>query len=145
MKYILLISLLLSSLYAAHIDEFASDMDYMRDYKAAVKKATKEHKMIMLVMVADYCPWCRKFERKTLKSANIAIRIEKNFIAVIMDRNVDKKRYPDEFYTPLIPNVFFIDPKESDSYLHDSIGYVGKQEYAASIEEALLIYEKEGK
>jgi len=145
MKLLLIIALLVVSLFGSNIDEFASDMDYLRDYKVAVAQAKKENKMVMLVMVADYCPWCRKFERKTLKSAKIAITIKENFIPVIMDRNLDKKNYPEEFHTPRIPNVFFINPDEADNYVHDSIGYVGKSEYSASMKEALTLFEKEKK
>ena len=145
MKLLLTMMLMTHLLFGAHIDEFASDMDYLRDYDTAVLQAKKEHKMIMLVMVADYCPWCRKFERKTLKSSKVAIAVKENFIPVIMDRNVDKSKYPEEFYTPLIPNVFFIDPKEPDNYVEDSIGYVRKAEYSATIESALKAFKKETK
>ena len=145
MKKFLLFSLLMTSLFGAHIDDFASDMGYMRDYHKAVDKAQKEHKMVMLVMVADYCPWCRKFERKTLKHISVASVVKERFVPVIMDRNLDKERYPSEYYTPLIPNVFFIDPKDERSYLKESIGYVKRKEFVQTMNEAIKTYAKEGK
>ncbi|OIP58335.1 MAG: hypothetical protein AUK54_00095 [Helicobacteraceae bacterium CG2_30_36_10] len=64
---------------------------YQREYNTALVQAKKESKVVMLVLVGDYCPWCRKFERKTLQSANIAINIQKNFVPVIVDKILTKR------------------------------------------------------
>lgn len=73
MKVFFISCFLSLALFGAHIDEFASNMGYHRDYKSALAQAKKENKVIMMVLVGDYCPWCRKFERKTLQRAMVAI------------------------------------------------------------------------
>ena len=77
----------------------------------------------MLVVVTSYCPWCRKFERKTLASKKIAPIVKSMYIPVIVDRNKDAESFPKKFQTPCIPTVFFIDPKDEMEYW-ESIGRV---------------------
>ena len=46
----------------------AKELGYHSDYAKALTVAKKETKPLMLVIVTSYCPWCRKFERKSLAS-----------------------------------------------------------------------------
>ncbi len=142
MKYLLLLLTLFSLAFSAEIDEFASDVNYLRDYKEAVKFAKEENKMVMLVLVGDYCPWCKKFEKKTLKSKDVKTFVDENFVAVVVDKYKDKGSYPDEFYAPLIPAVYFINPSTQKSVL-DTVAYMKKKEYIENMEDALGLYENE--
>ena len=123
MKFFIILLAMLSFLQAAHIDEFASEVDYLRDYKRAVKTAQEQNKMVMLVLVGDYCPWCKKFERKTLKSSEVIAKTNKNFVAVVIDKYKDKGNYPEAFFSPMIPAVFFIDPQTEKSLL-DTVAFI---------------------
>jgi thioredoxin-related protein len=136
MKTFILLFTLVFTLFSAEIDEFATNMGYLRDYKQALKVAQKENKPIMLVMVGDYCPWCRKFERKTLQRETIAMSVNKDFIALIVDRNLDKEHYPQELYAKRIPTVYFIEPKKGTSFF-ESMGYVKKDEFQETLTEAM--------
>lgn len=142
MKYLLLLLTLFSLAFSAEIDEFASDVNYLRDYKEAVKFAKEENKMVMLVLVGDYCPWCKKFEKKTLMSKDVKTFVDENFVAVVVDKYKDKGSYPDEFYAPLIPAVYFINPSTQKSVL-DTVAYMKKKEYIENMEDALGLYENE--
>ncbi len=137
MKFLLLIFALTLTLFSAHIDEFASNMGYEREYNTALAQAKKENKVIMLVLVGDYCPWCRKFERQTLQRANIAINIQNNFIPVIVDKNLDKDKYPEKYYTSVVPTVRFIDPKK-DLQISESVGYKRTKDYELILNKVLL-------
>lgn len=128
MKLILSMLVLTASLFGAHIDEFASQMGYYRDYDTALLEAQKKNKPIMLVVVGDYCPWCRKFERQTLQKNEVAIYVEDHFIPVIVDRNLDKEHYPPTYYSLRIPTVFFIEPKKQE-LLFESMGYLKQSEF----------------
>ena len=39
-------------------NQFATMMKYETDYEKAMQRAKKEQKNIMLVLVANFCPWC---------------------------------------------------------------------------------------
>jgi thioredoxin-related protein len=133
MKNILLILLFTCSLFAAEIDTYAKEMNFYRDYDLALAEAKKANKPIMLVIVADYCPWCRKLERRTLASDEIKAR-RNEVVSVIMDQKYDADRFPKMFLTPRKPTVFFIDPHTGEHF-YESIGYVKKDEFADSLDE----------
>jgi len=133
MKNILLISLFICSLFAAEIDNFAKEMNFYRDYDLALAEAKKADKPIMLVIVADYCPWCRKLERRTLESDAIKTRLNE-VVSVIMDQKYDADRFPKMFLTPRKPTVFFINPNTGEHF-YESIGYVKKDEFADTLDE----------
>jgi len=133
MQKILLILLFTCSLFAAEIDEFAKEMNFYRDYNLALTEAKKADKPIMLVIVADYCPWCRKLERRTLESDKIKTRLNE-VVSVIMDQKYDADRFPKMFLTPRKPTVFFINPNTGEHF-YESIGYVKKDEFADTLDE----------
>jgi thiol-disulfide isomerase/thioredoxin len=139
----LLLSMLLAFSFAlsAQIDDFASEVNYSRDYKTALKAAKQQNKPIMLVVVGDYCPWCKKFERKTLNSTLIQSQVKKDFIPVIIDKSKDKGKYPPEFYSKLIPTVFFIDPT-TQKHVYESLGYSKKTVFAVDMDLALKAYKR---
>ena len=142
MKYLLVLLTMFSLAYSAQIDKFASDVNYLRDYQEAVETAKEQNKMVMLVLVGDYCPWCKKFEKKTLKSEEVKELVDKNFIAVVIDKYKDKGKYPKEYYAPLIPAVYFINPSTQKPIL-DTVAYMKKKEYIENMEDALGLFEKE--
>ena len=142
MKILVFLITLAFSLYATHIDDFASQMDYERDYNSSLKTALQHDRLIMLVMVADYCPWCRKMERKTLQNEIVAQKIKAAFIPMIVDRNRDKSHYPEIYNTPRIPTIFFINP-HTEEHLYESIAYVKDEEFLKTLDDVLKMYKEE--
>ena len=110
------------------IDEhnFASEKKYETNYQEEVKKSKKLHKNIMLVLVSNYCPWCRKFEQRVLLKKEVNAIIQKNYIPLIINR--EKEPFPKEFDTGFTPIVHFIDYKTQKSY-KNVIGYNNKDEF----------------
>ena len=99
-KMIKLLLLLLSlNLFAAHIDDFSQEMGFYRDYTTAISKAKKDNKLLVMVLSADYCPWCRKFENKTLKSTIVKSRLSSEVITLVVDKKFDVKSFPEKFTT----------------------------------------------
>ncbi|MDA3907545.1 MAG: thioredoxin family protein [Sulfurimonas sp.] len=142
MKILLSLLLTFSFALSAQIDEFASEVNYLRDYKSALKTAKEQNKPLMLVVVGDYCPWCKKFERKTLNSSLIQNQVKKDFIPIIIDKTKDKGTYPPEFYARRIPTVFFINPT-TQKHVFESMGYSKKVTFAIDMDLALKAYKKE--
>lgn len=107
-------------------ENFASEMKYETNYDEAVKKSKKLNKNIMLVLVSNYCPWCRKFEQRVLLKEDVNAIIQKNYIPLILNR--EKEPFPKEFDTGFTPIVHFIDYKTQKSY-KNVIGYNNKDEF----------------
>jgi thioredoxin-related protein len=107
-------------------ENFASEMKYETNYDAAVKKSKKLQKNIMLVLVSNFCPWCRKFEQRVLLKNEVNALIQKNYIPLIL--NKEKDPFPKEFDTGFTPIIHFIDYKTQKSY-KNVIGYNNKDEF----------------
>lgn len=107
-------------------ENFASEMKYETNFDEAVKKSRKSQKNIMLVLVSNYCPWCRKFEQRVLLKNEVNDLIQKNYIPLILNR--EKDPFPKEFDTGFTPIVHFIDYKTQKSY-KNVIGYNNKDEF----------------
>ena len=144
MKIFILLFAILITLYGAKIDEFANKLDYSRDYNSALEIAKKQNKVLMLVVVADYCPWCKKFERKTLNSTSVKTFVNKNFVPVIIEKHIDIDKYPKEYASAPIPTVYFIDPKTQKS-IYRSISYIKKKDFTYNMQEALRLFQEKSK
>ncbi len=142
MRVFSLLFIFILTLYAS--PEAAEELAYYSDYNTAIAVAKKENKPLMLVVVTSYCPWCRKFERKSLASKKVAAMVKTMFIPVIVDRNKDAESFPEKFQTPRIPTVFFVDPKDEKEYW-ETIGYLSKGEFAEALEDAEVLFKKRRK
>ena len=136
MKILITLLTLFSFIYAAQIDEFAAEVNYLRNYEMAIKTAKKQNKIVMLVVVGDYCPWCKKFERKTLTDSTVMAKTNESFVGIIIDKYKDKGKYPQEFSAPLIPAVFFINPKDGQS-VQETVAYMKPDEFIENMDYAL--------
>ena len=106
--------------------DFAKAMGYETDYAVALKRAKQEYKNIMLVLVANFCPWCRKFEQRVLLKREVNLLVHKNYIPLII--NKEKGGFPKELDRSFTPIVHFIDYKTAKSYA-SSVGYNNREEF----------------
>ena len=107
-------------------EAFAKAMDYETDYAVALQRAKKEHKDIMMVLVANFCPWCRKFEQRVLLKREVNLLVQKNYIPLII--NKEKGGFPKELDRSFTPIVHFIDYQSAKSYA-TSVGYNNREEF----------------
>jgi len=142
MRILSIVLLLMLSLYGS--PQAAEKLGYYSDFQTALNVAQKEKRPLMLVVVTSYCPWCRKFERKTLASKKVSVEVKSMFIPLIVDRNKDAETFPKQFQTPRIPTVFFIDPSDGHEYWK-SIGYLNKKEFSEALQDAQKLFKKEKK
>lgn len=111
-------------------DNVADVLKYETDYKKALEISKKEKKDIMLVLVSNYCPWCRKFEKEILAQVELNKTIHEKFVPLII--NKETKAFPKEFNTTFTPVVYFIDYKNGKSY-KNIVGYNSKDEFIYSV------------
>ena len=139
MKKLVLMIFLTFSLFGANVDRYAKSEGFERDYKTALNKAKENNKPLMMVLGADYCPWCRKFERKTLGSKEIKSYLNKEVITLVVDKKFDIESFPKKFQTSMTPRVFFIDPKTQNDFFQTA-GYVNKKDFLKKLKEMKKIY-----
>lgn len=135
------VDLLLSEFSEQYLDDnndakshkdFAREMFYETDYQVALKKAKEEKKDIMLVVVANFCPWCQKLEKLVLSKQSVNQKIHEKYIPVIMNREIPN--FPKKFDSPIIPTMFFIDYKD-ESINAKVIGYNNRHDFLNLINE----------
>lgn len=131
MRNILLALLLNIVVFADGYRDFATAMSYETNYETALKRAKAENKNLMVLMVTNYCPWCSKFEKRTLMDANIDKTIKAKYIPLII--NKDEKNFPPFLNVPVVPTTFFIDPSSEESF-HESVGFSNKIDFANLLE-----------
>lgn len=107
-------------------DNFAKALGYETSYEKAVAKAKKLKKNIMMVLVSNYCPWCRKFEQRVLLKKDVHTLVKENYIPLIL--NKEKDSFPKEYNLSFTPLVYFIDYKTLKSY-ETVVGYNKKDDF----------------
>jgi hypothetical protein len=111
---------------------FAKDLGYETDYKTALKRAKKQNKDIMFVMVANFCPWCVKLEKQILAKKKYNDMIQKKYIPLIINR--EEGGFAKEFNTPVVPAVYFVD-YNNESIKNSIVGYKNRFDLLRILEE----------
>ena len=78
-KYILLIAILFNFKLFGASEKLTQKMAYESSYDEALQKAKIQNKPIMMVFAQEGCPFCYKFEVKTLTKGSIDKEVKKNF------------------------------------------------------------------
>lgn len=126
MRKLFFLCVMIGMLHASSIQDFANEMGYETNFKTAMIKAKAEGKDVMFFMVTQYCPWCKKYERFTLKKPEVDKQIKANYVPLIINR--EKKGFPEEYYVKITPVMHFIDAKNEKKIL-TSIGYKNKKDF----------------
>ena len=132
MKTLLIIALLAISLFGKNYKDFAKEHNYETNYEVALKKAKEQKKDVMFIMVANFCPWCQKFEKKVLSKKKIDVKIHKKYIPLIINR--EEKNFPEEFNSPFIPVMYFVDYK-TNKIKKKVVGYNNKADFIDIVNE----------
>lgn len=138
-KYILLFTILFNFNVYGGSEKLIQKMHYEASYEEALKKAEKLNKPLLLLIGQEGCPWCRKFEIKTLTNKDINDKVQENFVPISVLRYKEKDSFPEKFQPKGVPTVFFIEPKEQKVFFK-SFGYKSKREYKIELDKALEIF-----
>ncbi len=98
---------------------FSAQIQWAEDYNDALTRAQKEHKPIYLFISAAECPWCEKFEKRTLTNKRVIKTLNKNFVPLHLVRDFDS--IPSKFAVRPVPRHYFLTPQ--GRITHEEIGY----------------------
>ena len=98
---------------------FSAQLHWTNEYNKALEDAQREHKPIYLLIVSDTCKWCRKFENLIMQNKQIKVRVNKEFVTVLLSRDTDV--IPKGLKTSPVPRHYFLD--ERGDILYSSLGY----------------------
>lgn len=121
MRYILLFFLTFGTLYANEATELADKLHYLKSYDKALLNAQKEKQLMMLVIVEDGCPWCRKLARTTLANRAVMKRLSSVTKVIINKEDEAVFDYEPHFF----PMIYFINP-QTKAVVDTAYGYQKK-------------------
>ena len=114
MKKLIILLVLVSSLFGA-------DIDWPSEYKEALVQAKKENKHIYMLITANDCRWCRKFERTTLQDPKIIKALKEKYVLLHIDREMDMDDMPSTFKSKRVPRHYFLD--NNGEVIYTFLGY----------------------
>ncbi len=134
---IILLLLMTLTLFGANAKDAAFMLDYQEVYSVALAEAKKEHKVLMMVIVKEPCPYCDQLVEKTLDSTNIKEKLS-NFVPLMIAHDA---KYPAKFRPPFRPMTLFINPDDS-SILYSLPGYRDVESFENAMDTANKKYKK---
>jgi thioredoxin 1 len=113
-----------------------ADVDWGHSYHAALERAGKENKLVMVDMYADWCGPCKLLDRDTFGNKDVQVRLSNGFIAVKIDIETNKEglELAKQFGGDMIPHILFLD--SGGKRISESIGYVPPKEFLKELEDA---------
>ena len=91
---------------------FANTLTFEHDFTQAQKKAKQEHKQVMMMYSAVWCPECNYMKEVVFKNPDVVSYIQKHYVVLTLD--VQKDTLPEGFDYPGIPVFFFLDDKAKE-------------------------------
>ena len=93
----------------------ASDIEWSKDYKAAIEQAKKVNKPVLFVSSRHTCKYCVILDNTTFKDDRVTKELNKNFVSVISYSD-DGDHLPRELWTPGTPALWFLMPDGKPIY-----------------------------
>ncbi len=101
------IFLYLALLFATTL--MASEIDWAKDYKSAIKEAKRFNKPVFFVISRTTCPPCIRLENTTFKDKEVVKILNEDFVSVIAF--TDKQDYmPRDLFLGVTPTLWFLAP-----------------------------------
>jgi thioredoxin-related protein len=89
----------------------ANYIHWIGTYNKARQIAIKEQKRLFVLAIESNCSSCKRIVYELMQEKEIAIKINKKFVPVIVNFS-HKVDYPIELlYTTVFPTIFLLDPK----------------------------------
>jgi len=99
---------------------FANELQYEHNLNKAIKKANTQHKEVMMMYSAVWCPECEYMKEVVFKDAEVLKYIQEHYVVLALD--IQKDTLPQGFDYPGIPVFFFLnkDAKETNKIIGGS-------------------------
>lgn len=130
---------------------FAPQQETMKweDWNTGYPKGIKEKKVILVDAYTDWCGWCKKMDRDTYTNADVIKKINKYFVAIKFNPELDKTYYIDsnaytgrelhamlsKEYSTGYPTTYFIIPGMNRLLVNP--GYEGPDQFSATLDRVI--------
>jgi len=107
--------LLLLAAFAARADAYTHHklpVKFLEHNEQAFELAKKENKPIFILISAVWCYWCKVFDEKALVSENVYSYLNKNYINIFIDADINRDLYF-KYQATALPYIVFLKPDGS--------------------------------
>ncbi len=109
----------------------AAEVKWAEDYESALVEAKKQNKDLYIFISSTYCPWCAKFEREVLTNAKVIKALEKDYIVVGLNKEMDD--IPAGYTAKVIPRHYFAQANGKSYYTF--AGYYDANDFLDTLQE----------
>ena len=129
--------LLLFITAASRTDAYTHDklpVHFLEHNAKAFELAKKENKPIFILISAVWCYWCKVFDEKALVSKNVYSYLNKNYISIFVDADINRELYF-KYQANALPYIVFLKP--DGSLLHKYGGVLYADDFRELLESLL--------
>lgn len=99
-------------------------------FNEAVLEAKQKHKILLVELVMEFCPYCMQMDKYILSKADVRDTINAKFIFVKLD--IEKDEIPDLLPSRMTPTFYFLD-ETGERILQEIKGAPSKSEFLSII------------
>jgi len=114
---------------------FSNAIKFEKSYDAAISKAQKENKILMAVIIQNFCPWCTKFKNRTLRDVKVIRLVNEKFVPLML--NKDNNQIPNNIRTRMVPTTFFLNSEGKK--ISSAIGFKEPGEFIDDLHDAIKL------
>jgi len=108
-----------------------AEIKWAEDYDEALIEAKKEKKDLYIFISSTHCPWCAKFEREVLTDKRVIKKLEKDFIIVGLNKEMDD--IPEGYSAKVIPRHYFT--QANGKVYYTFAGYYDADDFLSTLDE----------
>jgi uncharacterized protein YyaL (SSP411 family) len=109
-----------------------SRIQWQSNVQSALEQATRENKLILVDVGANWCGWCQKMDQSTYSDKSVSNLLSRDFVCVKLDADSDPgKEFSQAFNIQGLPTVVILNPKSKTYKI--SVGYMNPTDFVAMI------------
>ena len=112
-----------------------ADVSWEQNYDAALQKAQKEQKLVMVDVYTDWCGWCKKLDKDAYSNKDVTAKLSHDFIAVKInpEKTAANAKLAKQFGVNGYPHIAFVD--RTGKKVAEIVGYVPAKEFLKKLNE----------
>jgi thiol:disulfide interchange protein len=112
-------------------------VDWQNSYSAALARAKKEKKLVMVDVYATWCLPCKQLEKETFGNKDVEARLSNQVISVKLDleKILNDTELAKQFAKDTIPYVVFLD--SNGKKLSEFVGFLSTDEFLKELGKAV--------
>lgn len=105
---------------------FTGALLFAATFSDAIQEAEKNHKLILVEMVMEFCPYCQQMDKYVLSKEDVKMVINHKYVFLKLD--IEKDEIPAFFTSRMTPTFYFVSASGED-IVYEIKGAPSKSEF----------------